>query len=80
MIIEVRKDETDPTYTVRIGDDVWEMSAYANQPNGVCIYSGPVIKDFPNQNVPKLISMVPIGIVIQIAKLVEEEFEAIEKE
>ena len=73
MIIEVRKDELDPTYTVRIGDDIWEMSAYADRPNGVCMYSGPVIKDFPNQNIPSMVSMVPIGIVIQIAKLVEEE-------
>ena len=71
MIIEVRKDEKDPTYMVRIADDIYEMSTYADLPNGVCMYSGPFIKD-ADVYIPPLVD-VPIGIVRQIVYILERE-------
>ena len=38
--IDVRKGADDPTWTVRVGVDVYEMNERATAPNGVCMYIG----------------------------------------
>lgn len=78
MIIEIRKGKNDPTYMVRINDEVWEMGVYADQPNGVCIFSGPVITEEIegwDTVYPLLVEEVPIGICRQIMNIIESDNE-----
>ena len=71
MIIEVRKAKSWPTYLVRIENDVYEMNEDANQPNGVCIYSGDLDEICIRTNffIGDIVTEIPIGLVSQIAYL-----------
>lgn len=64
MRVEIRRWETTPDYYVRIGDDIFEMSRYADLPNGVCICLGSY-NDIDAPNTMPL-EEIPIGIVRQI--------------
>lgn len=75
----VGKAPSDPTYVVVIGQDVYEMSADANMPNGVCIYSGNLDQDAdlsyyvksrcPSHTVPD--AAIPEGIKSQVYYLLQ---------
>jgi len=67
MKIEVRKWETTPDYYVRIGDEVYEMSYYADRPNEVCICLGSYRDVDPPDYLP--LDEIPVGIVRQIASM-----------
>jgi len=55
-------------YCVQIGNNVYEMNAQADQPNGVCIYLGEASElTLDIDRTP--VNMIPLGIVCQIAKL-----------
>tara|TARA_Y100000310_G_scaffold91334_1_gene88675 strand:+ start:2357 stop:2620 length:264 start_codon:yes stop_codon:yes gene_type:complete len=59
---------------VCIGSNVYEMNEQANQPNGVCIYHGNTDEDSELAElfrVAKNVDDVPIGMVRQIANLIE---------
>ena len=61
-------------YLVRINNNIWEMSYYADRASGVCSYSG-TIKNIPealkgSHLVP--ISEVPQGIKTQVARIICE--------
>ena len=79
MIIEIRKNESDPSYLVRIGDDVFEMGIHANLPNGLCMYSGPAITGKMPGWVDAPVSFVkevPVGILLQIVNIIEKDRES----
>ena len=67
MVIEVRHFDDGTNYYVRVGDDVYEMSYYADRPNGVCIYLG----DYKEIDHPDYLPLdeIPLGIVRQIASM-----------
>ena len=72
----IKKLYNDRDYLVVIDGDVdtdcYEMSADANMPNGVCVYLGQGIeKAYEVEHAP--VTMVPIGIVKQIANLLQRE-------
>jgi hypothetical protein len=72
MIIQVMKNKKVDTYTVRVGKDLYEMSENANQPNGVCTYIGEYDEYDEFTKYPPPLDTVPIGIVWQIAYIVED--------
>ena len=64
-----------PTYIVALGPSVYEMSADANMPNGVCQYMGDVDADEDLARYVKAaptVDAVPFGLFQQAIRLVSE--------
>ena len=70
-MIEVRPFQDIPTYYVRIDDDIYEMSTYADLPNGICIHIGFHGEVDKPSTMP--LEKIPLGIVRQIMKIKHDQ-------
>ena len=71
MTLLIRKTECG-TYYVVLGEDVYEMSADADKPNGVCIYQGHVEPLMFFDEKTEHVTEIPFGIVKKIVGLLEQ--------
>lgn len=72
MLDKIAITRNGPTYLVRVGDHVYEMSSDADMPNGVCQYVG--VWDRTHEQgdgLRGLPAIVPAGILRQIDHLQE---------
>ena len=65
-----RNTDTDD-YTIVIGEDAWEMNSEATQPNGVCIYLGPIEGITIEAGSARPLGTMPKQILVKILHIIE---------
>ena len=72
MDLRAWKDYDDPIYIVQVDDEMYEMSADAHMPNGVCIFLG-TSRDLAWTVRSAPVHEIPLGMVKQIVALAKSQ-------